>query len=135
MSSWGATSSTQSWLRLPSEPISDSDQVITAKLKIDNKIILGRSWKKHLRDNNIETLLLQGTYLNSGRIYPIINRLLYSPNWKLVFSGDAMVFTKIDTPITQVPSHDAWQAILSRLDYIQRMGTLSTEVILPQHQE
>ena len=94
-----------------------------AKLKIDNKIIVGRSWKKHLRDNSIETLLLQGTYLNSGRIYPIINRLLYSTNWKLVFSGDSMVFTKIDTPITQVTTRDPWQAVLSWLEYIQRRFT------------
>lgn len=91
------------------------------RLKIHDAVINGQNLA-FLRTNNFQTLVLQGSYCDSGRIYPVVPWLFFDPDWKLVFAGDALVFTKKSVPVAGLSASAGWTALLARLDYIQASG-------------
>ncbi|WP_146033002.1 hypothetical protein [Geothermobacter hydrogeniphilus] len=93
------------------------------KMRVHDQLIEGRQATYLLKNEGFNTLLLQGTYFNSGRIYPIIPRLIYDPNWQLVSADDALVFTRPAPSLPRLPPQAAWRYLLRRLETIRKTGT------------
>jgi hypothetical protein len=73
----------------------------------------------------INTVIIQGLYLNNGRILPAVSWLLLQPHWQLVHAADALVFVRAShSPLPRIPSIQAWLAILKQID--QRTPILRT---------
>lgn len=59
------------------------------------------------------TVVAKALFRNSGRVYPLVFRLLTDARWKLVHASDALVFVKADSlgDLAAIPSYDGWKFI------------------------
>ena len=63
-------------------------------LAIYESIIVGDNSLSKLDSEGINTVLIKSVFQNSGRIYPLVHILNFSPNWRLLEASDALVFTR-----------------------------------------
>jgi hypothetical protein len=70
------------------------------------------------------TALVRTTWLNSGRLLPIVPWMLHSPDWRLVRASDGLVFARVPLPagVVELSPRDAWAVVLREAELALEQG-------------
>lgn len=90
-----------------------------------DRILEADGYEEILARRGFATLLIQPFYLNSGRLLPVVGRLLGDRRWSLVDASDALVFVRTAelngrTPLT---ADAGWQLVLRQADRLGRLDS------------
>lgn len=86
------------------------------------RILDGADHQQLLDQYGINTILLRPFYPDSGRLHPVIAKLLFDPRWVLVDASDALLFVR-DTELPHgqgLAPKEGWSLILRLADVLER---------------
>ncbi|PLX95978.1 MAG: hypothetical protein C0621_02700 [Desulfuromonas sp.] len=92
------------------------------KLADYDRIFAGDQHEPLLNKYEIETILIRPLYLDSGRTFPLVTRLLFSRHWRLVDAQDALVFVRKDLfpELKTLPLAEGWRLIIRQAEALKR---------------
>lgn len=95
---------------------------VKAKVEDYDQILLGQSVAPLFEKYSINTVLTQSIYVNDGRIFPLVQRLMFDPEWKLIRATDALVFVRKAQigQAPELPTAEAWKLVLRQAENLAK---------------
>lgn len=95
---------------------------LKARVADYDMILLGQAVPFLFERYSINTVLIQALYVNDGRIFPLVQRLLFDPGWILVRATDALIFVRKGQvgQADELPIAEAWKFVLRQAESLAK---------------